>query len=72
MIIVSWGRLSSLVDSAGKLTTLRYNSLGNLTAITYPDNSFKTLLYEVLNFPNHLTGIVNENGVRIALLRKNK
>lgn len=38
----------------------------NLVKITYPDGSFRIYHYEDNNFPNNLTGITNQNGVRFA------
>lgn len=34
--------------------------------MTYPDNTSKTYHYENTNFPHHLTGITDENGIRFA------
>ena len=103
------GRLISLVDKAGNVTTLAYDSLSglltqvtdafghsltfsydislqyllsitdgagqaiqygytgnNLTRVTYPDGSYRSYHYENASFPNHLTGITDENGSRYA------
>lgn len=67
------GRIASIETPDG---TLRYNydDNGNLTEVIYPDdtpadetdNPRKQYLFEDGRFPNALTGIVNENGVRFA------
>lgn len=51
-----------------------YDANNNLISVTYPDdtpidltdNPKKTYHYEDINFPNHLTGITDENGIRYA------
>jgi len=43
-----------------------YDGKGNLSTVTYPDGASKTYHYEDTNFPHHLTGITDENGVRFA------
>ncbi|MCK5831914.1 MAG: RHS domain-containing protein [Methylococcales bacterium] len=44
----------------------QYNGLGNLTKVTYADDTSKTYHYEDANFVHHLTGITDENGKRFA------
>jgi len=62
-------QVSSLLDPAGNLTSLSYDAMNNLTKITFPDGKFETMLYENVDFPNHLTGILNENGDRVSTYR---
>lgn len=38
----------------------------NLVSVTHPDTAVRQYVYEDANFPNHLTGIVDENGARFA------
>ncbi len=60
------GRLTQATDPSGATYTYAYDTQGNLTSVTYPDGSLKQYLYENANFPHHLTGIIDENGVRIS------
>jgi RHS repeat-associated protein len=60
------GLLSGLVGPAGDHVDYSYDSAGNLSQVVYPDGSSRQYLYEKTNFPNHLTGIVDESGVRYA------
>ena len=65
------GRLRSLVDPAGGSIRYQYDneenpadSSGNLVRVTYQDQSIREYLYEDAEFPNHLTGVIDENGDR--------
>jgi YD repeat-containing protein len=73
-------RLVALIDAAGVTTRYVYNEAsGNcsggcskLTSVVYPDLSKRTYWYDEINYSgagntaNIITGIVDENGVRIA------
>ena len=49
---------------------LKYvKNANNLISVTYPDGKVKTYLYENSNFPNALTGIIDENGSRFVTYR---
>ena len=43
-----------------------YDDADNLSAITWPDGTTKQYVYEDPRWPNHLTGIVDEAGLRYA------
>ena len=58
------GFLSSVADPAGGTIAYAYNTAGSLAAVTYQDNTSRNYLYENAAFRNHLTGIVDESGVR--------
>ncbi len=59
------GYLSSVTDPAGELIEFSYNtSARNLTEVLYPDGTSREYHYEDSGFPNHLTGITDENGDR--------
>lgn len=68
------GRLQSVTDELGEVTQYQYDAIGNLERVIYPDNTpgsdtdnpSKTYHYENAGFPNHLTGITDENGNRYA------
>ncbi len=68
------GRIETLADPAGALYRYHYDSNNNLIAVAYPDdtptddtdNPTRTYHYEDTRFPNHLTGITDENGHRYA------
>ncbi len=68
------GKLTSVTDALGAVYHYAYDQKGNLTAVVYPDltpndladNPKKVYHYENATFPNHLTGITDENGDRYA------
>ncbi len=60
------GVVSSVTDSGGNKISLAYNSTGNITKLTWPDGAFKTFLYEDINVPWALTGILDENNSRFS------
>lgn len=46
--------------------TYSYDGEGNLESVVYPDSNDRTYLYEDSEYPNALTGIVDENDIRFA------
>jgi len=68
------GRLSTIIDPAGEVYRYTYGDFRNLVSVVFPDatanddtdNPRKIYHYENNNFPNHLTGITDENGNRYA------
>jgi len=58
------GKLSSMMDLAGNLTTYTHDSNNNLVTVTYPDGSVRQYHYEHPAHKNALTGITDERGVR--------
>ena len=60
------GRLATLTDSHGGVYAYSYDANGNLTQVTYPDATVRIYHYEDMAYPNHLTGITDENGDRFA------
>lgn len=58
------GRLLSFTDPAGNITQYGYDSGGRLVSVTRPDLKVRTYLYENAQFPNALTGIIDENNQR--------
>lgn len=66
--------LQTVTDTLGYETTYVYNESNNLVGVIYPDatpndssdNPTRTYHYENSNYPNHLTGITDENGARYA------
>jgi YD repeat-containing protein len=59
------GLLQTLVDPNFGTWTYAYDANDNLTGVTGPDNKTRSYLYEKTAFPNALTGVVDEKGVRI-------
>lgn len=62
-------QVQQMFDPAGRIYTYLYDGYGNLHQVYY--TSFSTAnrveyLYENANFPNALTGIIDQNGVRYA------
>jgi YD repeat-containing protein len=68
------GQLKSITDAFGAIYSYQYDLIGNLSEVIYPDltisddsdNPRKVYHYENETFPNHLTGITDENGNRYA------
>jgi len=67
------GKLSKLTDALGAEYAYEYDANNNLVSIVFPDetlddtdNPRKIYHYENPDFPNHLTGITDENGNRYA------
>jgi YD repeat-containing protein len=60
------GRVSTLIGPGGATTTYGYDATDNLVAVTWADGSSRYYEYNDLRFPNALTGVVNEVGVRIG------
>ncbi len=67
------GYIDTVTDSLGLVYRYAYDANDNLISVAYPDdtvddtdNPKKLYHYEDLDFPNHLTGITDENGDRYA------
>ena len=66
--------LETIMTPEGDSYGFEYDARGNLTKVVYPDdtpaissdNPTLVFLYEDSRFPSHLTGKINENGVRYA------
>jgi YD repeat-containing protein len=55
-----------VTDPAGGTISYGYDSNNNLTSVTYQDGSTRTYQYELPGFPNHLTGVTDENSGRYS------
>lgn len=60
------GLISQITTPLGQIYSYSYDGAQNLISVTYPDGAVKIYHYENLNYPNHLTGITDENGNRYA------
>ena len=60
------GRVAQLSDPAGKAYSYTYSAAGNLASVRYPDLALRLYHYDNAAFARALTGITDENGVRIA------
>ncbi|MFB3087258.1 MAG: DUF6531 domain-containing protein, partial [Acidiferrobacterales bacterium] len=58
------GRLATLTAPDSGVYTYSYDANGNLTQVEYPDTTTRIYHYEDTAYPNHLTGITDENGDR--------
>ena len=56
--------VNTMTDPDGNVYNYAYDTNDNLISVTYPDSSIKQYLYEDTNFPNHITGVIDENGNR--------
>ena len=67
-------RIQTITDPDGNSYSYSYDIFNNLVSVTYPDdtpaddtdNPSRTYHYEDSRFPNHLSGITDENGSRFA------
>src|ERR1019366_3552512 len=50
----------------GGIYAYAYDKFGNLISVTYPDKTVRQYVYENTTYPNFLTGIIDENGIRFA------
>lgn len=57
-------RVNTLTQPNGGIVQLAYDGQNNLANITWPDSKTRSYLYEDSRFPNNITGISDENGVR--------
>jgi RHS repeat-associated protein len=60
------GRITKMTDPAGGTYVYAYDGSNNLASVTYPDGTQRTYLYENSAFPNAMTGLIDENGTRLA------
>ncbi|PHV12231.1 hypothetical protein CSQ89_06795 [Chitinimonas sp. BJB300] len=60
------GRLASIKDPALQTIAYGYDAAGKLSTVTYQDGKSRQYLYEDTRFPNALTGIKDEAGIRFA------
>ncbi|HHJ16617.1 MAG TPA: RHS repeat protein, partial [Gammaproteobacteria bacterium] len=60
------GRIATVTDPNSGVYTYSYDANDNLVSVEYPDATTRQYLYEDVNFPNALTGIIDENGDRFA------
>lgn len=67
-------RIDAITDHTGRAWKYAYDASNNLEFVTYPDgtpldesdNPVRQYHYEDINFPNALTGITDERGIRYA------
>ncbi len=60
------GRISKMIDPSGGEYKYSYSTLNNLIQVIRPDQTIRKYHYENTSFPDALTGITDENGVRYA------
>lgn len=65
------GQLISVIVDGQLKASYGYDSAQRLALVRYADNTSKSYLYENAAFPQALTGIVDENGVRLATYNYN-
>nr|WP_297388755.1 hypothetical protein [uncultured Roseateles sp.] len=61
-----YASIGSIVDPAGAILPIGYDAIGNLTSITYADQSSRRFLYENAAFPHAMTGRLDEGGERLG------
>ncbi len=62
----SGGQVATMTAPNGGFYAYAYDARNNLVSVTYPDKTVRRYVYENTTFPNLLTGIIDENGVRYA------
>jgi len=58
-------RIQGFTDPAGRAYAYAYDANNNLASVTYPDGSVRKYLYENTAFPHAMTGLIDENGIRL-------
>ncbi len=61
-------RIVTLTDQSGRVWGYRYDINGNLKYVDNPDGTIKEYHYENADYPNALTGVTDERGVRYATI----
>ena len=59
-------RIGSLTQPDEGVVVFDYDAANNLSSISWPESTARTFVYENAAYPNNLTGIIDENGVRYA------
>lgn len=59
-------RITSVTDDTGRAWSYTYDLHGNLIRADNPDGTSKQYLYENIDYPNLLTGEVDERGIRYS------
>jgi RHS repeat-associated protein len=60
-------RLSSVTDPSGNIIQYAYDSIGNLTSVTYPDTSTRKYAFGTTTYTRHsLTSLTDENNAAYA------
>jgi YD repeat-containing protein len=60
------GLLQKVTDPSSGIYLYTYDSVNNLISVTYPDTSVRNYHYENVTYPNALTGITDEKGIRYS------
>ncbi|QNK69472.1 RHS repeat-associated core domain-containing protein [Variovorax sp. PAMC26660] len=60
----SAGQLASVTTPDARVIAYAYDSTGRLSSVLYPDGKSRSFVYENTSFPQGLTGIFDEAGVR--------
>ena len=59
--------ITRIVDPQSNEYRYQYDPVGNLVQVYYPDGTSRKYHYENQDYPHHLTGITDENNVRISV-----
>ena len=62
----SASQLASVTSADARSVSYAYDAAGRLSAVVYPDGKSRAFLYEDANFPQALTGLIDETGARFA------
>ncbi|WP_431112463.1 RHS repeat-associated core domain-containing protein [Variovorax paradoxus] len=60
----SAGQLTAITTPDARVINYAYDGSGRLSSVTYPDSKVRSFVYETASFPQGLTGILDEAGVR--------
>jgi len=64
--VPSDGHVTSITDTMGRTIQVGYDTLGNLSTLTWADGKVRTFVYENASLPWALTGIIDENSNRYS------
>lgn len=68
----SKNRLASMEDHAGRIWGYRYDNNDNLEFVDNPDLTTRQYHYEDVNYPDALTGVTDERGLRYSTFEYNE
>jgi YD repeat-containing protein len=63
---IAESRIYKVIGPDGQETTIGYDAANNVATVTWPDSKVKSFVYERVDLPWALTGIVDEDGKRFA------
>lgn len=64
--VYSNGKLTTITDNMGRILVYGYDAQGNLNSVQYPDNTVLRYHYEDPRFPEYVSGVTDQRGIRYS------